>query len=120
MKNTPTEEKYTDDVCSVYEYNTVTKECMVGTINSSLSMSGTTKTMRVKYVEPWLQSVTKGYYSCNVENSCCGEDVDGSCCTSDNPCNLGEGDCDTDEHCIGDLVCGTNNCDTSLGLKQGN
>jgi len=32
------------------------------------------------------------------------------CCTKDHPCQLGGGDCDQDEECAGDLVCGTNNC----------
>ena len=41
------------------------------------------------------------------------------CCTPENPCDEGEGDCDgpgdgglNDGHagCKGDLVCGTNNC----------
>jgi len=36
---------------------------------------------------------------CPVAN----EDAD--CCTSQNPCGIGEGDCDQDDHCIGDLVC---------------
>ena len=33
-----------------------------------------------------------------------------SCCTEDDPCNEGEGDCDADSHCAGDLKCGTDNC----------
>lgn len=32
------------------------------------------------------------------------------CCTGDTPCNIHDGDCDNDDECIGDLVCGTNNC----------
>ena len=35
---------------------------------------------------------------------------DTSCCQSYAQCGLGEGDCDDDEDCSGDLVCGTNNC----------
>merc|ERR1711939_214497 len=34
-----------------------------------------------------------------------------TCCTYDFPCGDGEGDCDTDDDCIGDLRCGTDNCD---------
>merc|ERR1711953_235784 len=34
-----------------------------------------------------------------------------SCCTSANPCGLGEGDCDRDDQCSGDLTCGIDNCD---------
>ena len=45
----------------------------------------------------------------------------GTCCTSSNQCYEGEGDCDTDSDCFGDLKCGDgngfeNNCDTSLGF----
>ena len=41
------------------------------------------------------------------------------CCTPEEPCNEGEGDCDGredgdvhdgDQGCIGNLVCGSNNC----------
>ena len=34
----------------------------------------------------------------------------GSCCTSSNQCGEGEGDCDGDSDCRGNLVCGTDNC----------
>ena len=33
-----------------------------------------------------------------------------SCCSSASPCTFNEGDCDTNEDCIGDLVCGISNC----------
>ena len=45
-----------------------------------------------------------------------------TCCTDDanEPCGLGEGDCDTDDECAGDLVCGTNNClRMGSGFKKG-
>merc|ERR1712198_226295 len=32
------------------------------------------------------------------------------CCTPDSPCYTGEGDCDRDEDCFGDLVCRRKNC----------
>ena len=35
---------------------------------------------------------------------------DKNCCTSSNPCSIGEGDCDKNSHCAGNLVCGKNNC----------
>lgn len=38
-----------------------------------------------------------------------------NCCTSEKKCGLGDGDCDNDEDCDGDLVCGTNNCPASWG-----
>ena len=34
----------------------------------------------------------------------------GSCCTSDNPCDVDEGDCDNDDECMHGLTCGSNNC----------
>ena len=39
------------------------------------------------------------------------------CCTSERPCDLGEGDCDFDSHCRGALVCGSANC--PLGEVRG-
>ena len=33
-----------------------------------------------------------------------------SCCTQDNPCGLGQGDCDINHDCTGGLVCGQDNC----------
>ena len=32
------------------------------------------------------------------------------CCSPEFPCNEGEGDCEDDEECSEDLVCGVNNC----------
>jgi len=37
------------------------------------------------------------------------------CCTDDNPCGKGDGDCDYDSHCARDLVCGNSNCKFSGG-----
>jgi len=36
--------------------------------------------------------------------------TDNGCCTADQPCKIGDGDCDLDNQCAGDLVCGTDNC----------
>ena len=33
-----------------------------------------------------------------------------SCCSDTTPCGVGEGDCDRDSHCAGDLRCGKDNC----------
>ena len=33
-----------------------------------------------------------------------------ACCSDSQPCGLGGGDCDVDQDCQGDLVCGTDNC----------
>ena len=43
-------------------------------------------------------------------SDCTASKDDGNCCTSSNPCALGQGDCDSDSQCAGDLVCGTDNC----------
>ena len=53
-------------------------------------------------------SYDKGIRKCNggADN----EDIE-HCCSEENPCNEGEGDCDISRDCKGDLVCGTNNCD---------
>lgn len=32
------------------------------------------------------------------------------CCSREKPCKEGQGDCDDDDECKGDLVCGSNNC----------
>ena len=41
-----------------------------------------------------------------------------TCCTSSQQCGEGEGDCDSDVDCAGNLKCGTDNCDTSLGFPS--
>ena len=33
-----------------------------------------------------------------------------SCCSSSSLCGEGEGDCDSDTHCFGNLKCGSDNC----------
>merc|ERR1711970_996230 len=42
--------------------------------------------------------------------SCTGQSTDWACCSSSSPCQLGGGDCDSDSHCAGNLVCGTDTC----------
>ena len=39
---------------------------------------------------------------------------DDNCCKPDKLCGVGEGDCDTDDDCSGDLKCGTDNCGTGF------
>jgi hypothetical protein len=48
-----------------------------------------------------------GNPNCNAKTW---ESYNNECCSTEEPCGLGEGDCDVDEECIGNLVCGTNNC----------
>ena len=38
-----------------------------------------------------------------------------SCCTTSDTCEIGEGDCDSDSECTGNLVCGTDNCQSIFG-----
>ena len=45
--------------------------------------------------------------------------TDWNCCNPINQCGKGEGDCDTDDDCVGDLICGSsrdssNNCKTEF------
>ena len=35
---------------------------------------------------------------------------DYSCCSSSHPCGIFEGDCDSDDECVGQLLCGKDNC----------
>ncbi len=52
----------------------------------------------------------------DVNKTCDGRpSTDWQCCTSQSPCGIGEGDCDTDSDCRGLLKCGKNNC-----IKSGN
>ena len=42
---------------------------------------------------------------------CQGRNLDKEkCCTEEHPCQEGEGDCDNNDECKDDLVCGDNNC----------
>ena len=54
-----------------------------------------------------------GNPACNPATWYMFDGYDGSCCTSEKPCGLSEGDCDahdTHEDCAGDLLCGVDNC----------
>ena len=35
---------------------------------------------------------------------------DNGCCATDEPCDEGDGDCDSDDQCSGSLICGHDNC----------
>ena len=56
--------------------------------------------------------------NCNPNTS--GFKYKGECCTKEKPCGLGEGDCDKDEDCIGELVCRDkkNSCINDLFSKE--
>ena len=57
--NTATEELYSDDVCHGYVYQPSEKKCKLGTLDKSISASGNTKKVMLKYVEPWLVPASK-------------------------------------------------------------
>ena len=52
--------------------------------------------------------------SCCTDSFRC-DGMSDDCCTSATPCGKGDGDCDNNSQCLGDLTCGTNNCDQSAG-----
>ena len=55
------------------------------------------------------------YWSLFIDKSKCDATFDDDhCCTADKPCGVGEGDCDSDDQCSGDLKCGTDNCGTGF------
>jgi len=62
----------------------------------------------------WSDEAKPGFLMCSQR--CTGEDS--YCCEYDTPCLWGEGDCDWDSDCKGDLVCGSNNCST-VGSDSG-
>ena len=43
-------------------------------------------------------------------SDCTASADDSGCCTSKFQCYEGEGDCDSDSECAGDLLCGKDNC----------
>ena len=47
---------------------------------------------------------------------CTAADWKYSCCTSANPCSLGQGDCNSNDECGGTLTCGSNNCLNDFGF----
>ena len=36
--------------------------------------------------------------------------IDEGCCTTNDPCKEGDGDCDNNNECAGSLICGEDNC----------
>ena len=56
-----------------------------------------------------------------IVNQECGEGASSSsnCCTPDKPCDVGMGNCNSNEDCVGSLICGDKNCGTAF-LKDDN
>ena len=44
---------------------------------------------------------------------------DYTCCSSENLCGFKESDCNSDHHCVGELVCGKDNCHKLWPSLQG-
>ena len=44
---------------------------------------------------------------------------DYTCCSTENPCGFKESDCNSDKHCVGELVCGKDNCHKIWPSLQG-
>ena len=58
-------------------------------------------------LEKWI----KLFFSLTAPPVCNATNSDYDCCKSPNlPCGLGEGDCDSDSECSGNLICGSDNC----------
>ena len=45
--------------------------------------------------------------------------TDYGCCSRDNRCGIGMGDCDDDSHCIPGLKCGRDNCWSDFRIGNG-
>jgi len=67
----------------------------------------------------WLNQVTGETVTCTEGGrgrvGRCGactvnDGYDKDCCSSTNQCGINEGDCDTDNDCLGGLICGQDNC----------
>jgi len=49
---------------------------------------------------------------------CCQQIGNEHYCTAQEPCGVDQGDCDTDNECQGNLICGSNNCPNSFGFEN--
>ena len=56
----------------------------------------------------------------DMHTDCCYSTSIGSedFCTTDEPCEVDEGDCDSNDECKSHLFCGSNNCPGSLGFSS--
>ena len=60
----------------------------------------------------YILSLTESKSKCDGQLS---EKESQECCSESNTCDIGEGDCDKDSECTGNLVCGTDNCYSIFG-----
>ena len=58
------------------------------------------------------------FFGFDAHTDCCYDAKVGAedFCTTDEPCEVDEGDCDSNEECKSHLFCGSNNCPDSLGF----
>ena len=99
------------------------------------SMNSIQKNPAVQFLDEWYEILTdrfrpsSGFHADPIDGSLIGPDeglgnasctqaYGHTCCTAENPCDLGEGDCDKDYDCVGDLRCGDRNCHPSLELRD--
>ena len=82
----------------------------------------------VQVFEEWYDFLTdkfrpsSGFHADPVDDSLEDRDKSGgavciggdNCCSDANPCREGAGDCDLVSHCVGDLLCGFNNCNSKI------
>ena len=62
----------------------------------------------IRHTPPFIESTSKCDGQLPIHNAT-------ECCSTSNTCVIGEGDCDKDSECTGDLVCGTDNCLSIFG-----
>ena len=58
----------------------------------------------------WYFQLLRCFKKKNYVSDCSASANDDGCCTDSFPCANGEGDCDSDSECAGNLVCGEDNC----------
>ena len=59
-----------------------------------------------------------GNPNCNPATWTSIHDYNHECCSVENPCGEGEGDCDSNGECKGNLVCGSNNCGSKFPTSE--
>ena len=67
------------------------------------------------------KSIFFSMWTKKIVNQQCGEGAPSSnnCCTPDKPCDVGMGNCNGNDDCVGNLICGDKNCGTGF-LKDDN
>ena len=59
---------------------------------------------------------------CSAQDTRCNgvSSTNWSCCSYNEPCNVGGGDCDRDSDCLGSLKCGNDNCRNDFSTEGSN